>query len=113
MQENLARSRSATASSSKDDAMRAVDGIATRNMGTPACWVAQPDDLDPWWTVDLENFYFINYLEITSRADCAGACGMCSEKHHVGVCMETDISVDREFRMKFTSFLFCCDITFT
>ena len=63
---NLALNRPASQSTS-DNAANAVDGDKNPDYHAGSCTHTYPDDLSPWWRVDLGRMYLITKVEITNR----------------------------------------------
>ena len=56
---------------------RAVDGHLQTNLRSTYGCAHTEDDFTtptPWWTVDLQGFYYISNVTITNRGDCCSEC---------------------------------------
>ncbi|XP_067663565.1 uncharacterized protein [Haliotis asinina] len=60
---------SSTLASIKD---RAVDGNKDSGFFQLSCWESRLGDMQPFWMVDLQGDYILEYITITNRGDCCG-----------------------------------------
>ena len=44
--------------------------VASRaNDGDPGTWMSTDEEKDPWWEVDIGNYYHVTIVEIFTRTD--------------------------------------------
>ncbi|XP_046330269.1 fucolectin-like isoform X2 [Haliotis rufescens] len=51
---------------------KAVDGNREAAFSGNSCWESQTGDMQPYWMVDLQSFFLLDYITITNRGDCCG-----------------------------------------
>ncbi|XP_048237317.1 fucolectin-like [Haliotis rufescens] len=69
---NLALGKPTKSSTFTDYKDKAVDGNREAAFSGNSCWESQDGDMQPYWLVDLQSDFFLEYVTITNRGDCFG-----------------------------------------
>ncbi|XP_046557693.1 fucolectin-1-like [Haliotis rubra] len=69
---NLALNKPTSSSTSAHLKGRAIDGNRDSTFLNHSCFQSQDGDMQPYWMVDLQSDFVLEYLTITNRGDCCG-----------------------------------------
>ncbi|XP_046557695.1 fucolectin-like [Haliotis rubra] len=69
---NLALGKPTKSSTFTNNKARAVDGNREAVFSRNSCWESQDHDMEPYWMVDLQSHFFVEYITVTNRVDCCG-----------------------------------------
>ncbi|XP_067663577.1 fucolectin-like [Haliotis asinina] len=69
---NLALGKPTSSSTFGNTKDRAVDGNRESHFYKNSCWESQEGDMQPYWMVDLQSDFLLDYITITNRGDCCG-----------------------------------------